>query len=201
MIEVQIKTPSPPNCQMSWIKKVIDSAIVKVENISAFDENLRSLIDVKAKEVEKAIKSLPPACTAILLSRDEAKVLVRNHSCDVAINILKAGCLITSADVRDEYVLWNLICDEDSFVKLVRRLEESGVDFEITYKGNINEKDRVTYREEEILRIALKEGYFDYPKKIKLEELAEMLSIAPSTLSEILRRGQKKVLEKYFGNY
>ncbi|WP_081423301.1 helix-turn-helix domain-containing protein [Archaeoglobus fulgidus] len=57
----------------------------------------------------------------------------------------------------------------------------------------------MTYREEEILKIALEKGYFDFPKRVKLEQLAEFFGIAPSTLSEILRRGQKKVLEKYFG--
>nr|WP_244372844.1 helix-turn-helix domain-containing protein [Archaeoglobus fulgidus] len=47
--------------------------------------------------------------------------------------------------------------------------------------------------------MALEKGYFDFPKRVKLEQLAEFFGIAPSTLSEILRRGQKKVLEKYFG--
>ncbi|MEM2070066.1 MAG: helix-turn-helix domain-containing protein [Archaeoglobaceae archaeon] len=54
----------------------------------------------------------------------------------------------------------------------------------------------MTFKEEEILKIALEKGFFEYPRKIKLEELAKQLEIAPSTLSEILRRAQKKMLKR-----
>ncbi|MDK2876499.1 MAG: hypothetical protein PWQ22_909, partial [Archaeoglobaceae archaeon] len=59
-------------------------------------------------------------------------------------------------------------------------------------------KSEITFREEEVLRFALEKGYFDFPKKIRLEEIAEHFGIAGSTVSEILRRAQKKILEKYF---
>ncbi|MEM0022686.1 MAG: helix-turn-helix domain-containing protein, partial [Archaeoglobaceae archaeon] len=72
------------------------------------------------------------------------------------------------------------------------------VDFELVYKGRPEDKESMTFREEEILRTALEKGFFDYPKRIKLEELAKIFNISPSTLSEILRRAQKKVLERYF---
>jgi len=81
---------------------------------------------------------------------------------------------------------------------MIKILEKEGVDFEIVYKGRVNDKSNVTYREEEILKIALEKGYFDFPRKIKLEELAKHFGVAPSTLSEILRRGLKKILEMYF---
>lgn len=40
--------------------------------------------------------------------------------------------------------------------------------------------------------MTLERGYFDFPKKIKLKEIAEELGIAPSTLSEIFRRVPKE---------
>ncbi len=200
MIEVQIKTSPPPDCQLSFVRKVLDEAIIKVEKISSFNDELRSVIDLKAKNVERIIEKLPESCSFACLSKEEAKILFRGHTCHVALIILKSGCLISSASLEKDSVTWNIVCDEESFVELSRSLEKEGIDFEIIYKGKLGEKDRVTLREEEILKIALEKGYFDFPKKIKLEELASMLNIAPSTLSEILRRGQKKVLEKYFGS-
>ncbi|ADC64247.1 Bacterio-opsin activator HTH domain protein [Ferroglobus placidus DSM 10642] len=198
MIEVQIKTPAPPDCQLSIVRRVLDEAIVKVEKVSTFNEELRSLIDLKARNVEKILSELPATCVFSPVAKDEVKILFKGHTCHVALTILKSGCLISSAVLEKDNVTWNIICDEDSFIKLSRELEKEGVEFEIVYKGRFGEKDKVTLREEEILKIALEKGYFDFPKKIKLEELASQLNIAPSTLSEILRRGQKKVLEKYF---
>jgi predicted DNA binding protein len=199
MIEVQIKTTLPPYCLMSALRKVLESAVIKIENISRLNgKAITSIVDLKAKEVRKAMEELPPVCEAYVVSSSEAKVFVREHTCVTALKILESGCLITSADIVENGVIWNLICSEDSFVNLVRTLENEGIDFDLLYKGKPGTRSAVTYREEEILRIALEKGYFDYPKKIKLEELSEIFGIAPSTLSEILRRGQKKILERYF---
>ena len=49
----------------------------------------------------------------------------------------------------------------------------------------------------DILTIAFEQGYFDSPKKLGLSELASMAGIKTSTLTEILRRGQKKILGEY----
>lgn len=47
-------------------------------------------------------------------------------------------------------------------------------------------------------QIALEKGYFEFPKKITLRQLAKVLDISPGTLTEILRRGQKRVLQEHF---
>ena len=48
------------------------------------------------------------------------------------------------------------------------------------------------------LQIAFERGYFDYPKRISLRDLAAMFDISISTLSEMLRKGQRKIMEEYF---
>ncbi|MEE9173978.1 MAG: helix-turn-helix domain-containing protein, partial [Thermoplasmata archaeon] len=39
---------------------------------------------------------------------------------------------------------------------------------------------------------------FEFPKEISLSELAKKLGVAKSTASEILRKGEAKVLHSYF---
>jgi predicted DNA binding protein len=41
-------------------------------------------------------------------------------------------------------------------------------------------------------------GFFDYPRKINMEELSRKLGISPSTLSEMIRRGIRKLLMYHF---
>jgi len=43
----------------------------------------------------------------------------------------------------------------------------------------------------------LKTAFFDYPKKINLERLSEIMGVKPSTLDEILRRGLRELVEEY----
>ena len=196
MLEVQIKTTLPDNCALGTLSEIMKNSIVKIEGLAKIDSNIKGLLRVKAEKVEEVMSNLPAYCEGITLSTKEAKVLIKEHTCLVALPILESGCVITNIDINGKELIWGIVCDDFAFSNLLRNLEN--VDFEIIYKGKPNDKDSITYREEEILKIALEKGYFDFPKKVKLEELAKFFDIAPSTLSEILRRGQKKVLEKYF---
>ncbi|WP_456328550.1 helix-turn-helix domain-containing protein [Archaeoglobus sp.] len=45
--------------------------------------------------------------------------------------------------------------------------------------------------------IAFNHGYFENPKKIKLEEIAEIIGVSKATASDLLRRAVKKVIKKY----
>ncbi len=202
MLRLQIKTELPENCALGAIMEIAKEAVLEVEGFAKIEDRIKNLVSFKAKKVRDVVTNLPSFCESVAVSRVEAKVLIKEHTCLVAYPILESGCIISKVEVEGRNILWDVICDDDSFVRLVRELESYDVDFEITYKGSyaVDGGSEITYREEEVLKIALEKGYFDFPKRIKLEELASYFNIAPSTLSEILRRGQKKILEKYFRN-
>ena len=65
-------------------------------------------------------------------------------------------------------------------------------------RGKIDDKETLTDRQDKITHVAFERGYFDYPKRISLRELARMFEVSPSTLSEILRKGQRKIVLDYF---
>jgi predicted DNA binding protein len=54
----------------------------------------------------------------------------------------------------------------------------------------------LTDRQDEALRIAYEVGYFDVPRSASLEDVAEKLGIAPSSVSERLRRAQTQLIEE-----
>jgi predicted DNA binding protein len=56
----------------------------------------------------------------------------------------------------------------------------------------------LTERQRSVLRIAMEHGYFEEDDRTSLTELAERLNMAPSSLSEILRRSMKKAVMFYF---
>lgn len=63
------------------------------------------------------------------------------------------------------------------------------------FRGAVD--DRLTQRQDEVLTTAFKAGYFNWPRKSTAEEVAEMLDLAPSTLHEHLREGQRILVETY----
>ena len=52
--------------------------------------------------------------------------------------------------------------------------------------------EELTERQREILTAAMNHGYFDESSRISLTELAEVLDLSPSSLSEIMRRSLRK---------
>ena len=61
--------------------------------------------------------------------------------------------------------------------------------------GPIDHEVALTARQEEILGAALAEGYFEFPRRISLTNLSELVGIRPSTFSEILRGAERRILE------
>jgi len=55
----------------------------------------------------------------------------------------------------------------------------------------------LTPREQEVLYYAYFRGYYDAPRRVSLEELSRELGIAKSTLNEILRSAERKIVTAY----
>jgi len=79
---------------------------------------------------------------------------------------------------------------------LARELKRCGC--QILLSHSIDEMDYLlTQRQEYALVYAYLKGYYNYPRKVSLKELAEELGMAVSTLAELLRRAEAKVIEAF----
>jgi len=56
----------------------------------------------------------------------------------------------------------------------------------------------LTQRQDELLMFAYSNGYFEYPKRIRIGEISRTFDVSPSTVSEILRAGQRRIFKEYF---
>lgn len=123
---------------------------------------------------------------------------VSSRRCTVCKAVAKSSCFLASVGISSkEGARWTVLGSGDSFSGLLKALESEGVPFEVKEKKTLEDADLLTSRQEQILSIAYEMGYFDFPKKKGLKELADETGIKTSTLAEILRRGQKKVLGEY----
>lgn len=57
----------------------------------------------------------------------------------------------------------------------------------------------LTPRQQQVLRAAVEMGYFENPKRVRLEDLGELLGQDKSTVCETLRRAEKRVFETLLG--
>tara|TARA_Y100000310_G_C20655342_1_gene801697 strand:+ start:1216 stop:1875 length:660 start_codon:yes stop_codon:yes gene_type:complete len=53
---------------------------------------------------------------------------------------------------------------------------------------------KLSIRQKESIELAVKEGYYEFPRKINLEELGKISKVARQTFQENLRRAEKKLV-------
>lgn len=136
-----------------------------------------------------------------IVKADRRRVIgsLKTHKCTACKTFAEANCFITSATSKPDGKLEWAVLGSDTMVKsLMQGLEKQQVTGEVLRISKLKGEEELTARQEEILQIALEKGYFEFPKKITLRQLAKVLDVSPATLTEILRRGQKRVLEEHF---
>jgi predicted DNA binding protein len=106
--------------------------------------------------------------------------------------------LVSAKSTPEGLVEWKVLRSGGGLKKLLDSLEKGDGEAEIRSIIDLKDENALTERQEEILQIALEKGYFDYPKKMDIAEFAKLLGISKPTLSEIFRRGQKKILAEHF---
>jgi len=78
----------------------------------------------------------------------------------------------------------------------------SGLKPKILEVGKFRPKGKtLTEKQERVLWLALKMGFFEFSRKITMAELSRRLGLGLSTLSEITRRGIRRLLEDHFETY
>lgn len=120
--------------------------------------------------------------------------------CEICRILTDSGVFLISAQSKDGgKVEWTLIVSEKEVLKdIFDHLKKKSVDAELIKLTKIDDRESLTERQDKITQVAFERGYFDYPKRISLRELARMFDVSPSTLSEILRKGQRKIVLDYF---
>jgi len=112
--------------------------------------------------------------------------------------VVQCGVLIDfPVHVREGYAYWRLISSRNRIDKLFSLFEEKGIHFDLLRIGKApydleNDNNKLTLEESTLLDKAIQRGFFEIPRNISLEELANQLGKSKSALSVMLRKIIKK---------
>jgi predicted DNA binding protein len=90
-----------------------------------------------------------------------------------------------------------LIRDSEQLKTLLGKLDDQDIKASIGGLSEARHEDRLTPRQSEILAKAISLGYFEFPRRFSLTDLSKQVGIKPSTLSQVLRAAEEKVMAKY----
>lgn len=167
----------------------------------------KSLIEIRAKEdrmsdVMSDFKSSHGFSEVDMAKTGKDRMLatVSTTKCNICSTMAGSGCFLIQATSKGGNLHWKVLANNNDQIKtLVDRMKANGMEARIQSIKDVSSREELTKRQEEILKIAFEKGYFDYPKRTSIRELASLFGISISTLSEILRSGQKKIMAGYFG--
>jgi predicted DNA binding protein len=83
---------------------------------------------------------------------------------------------------------WRFIAGKTGDVgEMVERLAAGGIQARIQDITPLDKNVSLTQEEKGMIAVAIEKGYFDFPRKITLEDLSQLVGVEPARLSKLLR--------------
>jgi predicted DNA binding protein len=189
------------NRQCRMLKKFASHGLthLKVVDIrSSSTGAVKHLIELDHEQVSKI-----PGDVKMAPQRGKSKPAMwfESEGCEVCNTILVHDAfLVSGKSVEEHAIMYSFMVPTfKAYTSIIQALEKAGHKVTVLKMGKFEPRTAVlTEKQERIFWLALKGGFFDYPRKVGLRELGEKLGVQPSTLSEIMRRGTRRLLEHYF---
>ncbi|MEE9267792.1 MAG: helix-turn-helix domain-containing protein [Thermoplasmata archaeon] len=205
MIEAVLRVHLP----CSWVTRLMTEHGATVNVVEQKDLEggvLQSLVEIELGEADPAevIASLEGSPDVLRVEAEvppKGRILatVQVKDCQACHSLAESECFLTDATAMgDGGLVWHIIAPERSTVEDLMKSLDGGPRVELLSIRSAKTKGMLTDRQEKVISLAYSLGYFEFPKKINLTSMAKKLGVAKSTLSEILRTGEAKVLHAYF---
>ncbi|MHA1985401.1 MAG: helix-turn-helix domain-containing protein [Promethearchaeota archaeon] len=204
LTRMKLKVP-----EEKWISDIFEDypdAQIDILNFFPYDfeGNIgNAILKVKHYKIDQIIEYLTnhPSISAlnILNKREnEAKINLKTNNPYLLFYVIKCGGIVEfPIKIIDKYIIWTIISTREQLNDILIRYEKMGINYSILQIVNppldfIDNANELTFEESKILDTAIKSGFFEVPRKISLEELANHLGKSKSWTSELLRKIIKK---------
>lgn len=195
IIEVENK-----NCRV--LKKCSSFGLnnLKVTDIRALKNSIRHLVEIGGNQTKKIPKDITQRIVKGK-NKNTYSFWFDSKGCEVCETILSHAAFLISGKSSEKYIIrYNFIVPTfKAFNDIISSLKKRGYKIRILKKGTFEPKPGIlTEKQEKIFWLLFKGGFFEYPRKVNLQELSNKIGTSPSSLSEMIRRGTRRLLEEYF---
>ncbi|MGV9173825.1 MAG: helix-turn-helix domain-containing protein [Promethearchaeia archaeon] len=158
---------------------------VQGSNISSFLDNLKKMkkplnFQILFKEIDMVILNVKVKDPWILTALVETELFV------------EYPILVKEGHLYIETISERTIIDD-----FLKNLEVKGIDFTLKSVGYYRRNPILTKKQQELVKLAYKEGFYQIPRNISMKDIADQLNISRSAVSEMLRRINRSLVENY----
>jgi len=125
-------------------------------------------------------------------------VWAETTSCSSCHFFASHGVIISGTkSINRNHLLYRVMLSSRFQLKeIMEEMEKLGLN-PVLIESHDNVNADLTDREKEIIELAYKRGYYDTDRKISMKDLANELQVSASSLSDVLRRGTRKIIKSF----
>jgi predicted DNA binding protein len=165
------------------------------------DQSVQNWVEILAEDdkidlIKNDISGQVISSEIIRVKHGKAFGVVVTSRCAVADALKDLTCTITSQVVqRDGSIKLEVLASGRTTLKhVINRFLSSGAEVSVLRLTSNVDDEKLTGRQQQIVRKALEMGYYEYPRRIRQKELASACGVASSTLAELLRRAERNII-------
>lgn len=164
------------------LKIEVDETLHLVEKDTFTDEDMK-IINSLSKKVAKT---------------GPGKLWIYGKSCSACRALaLSEAVMVSSKSVDSRKILFRILVENRvSLKKLMKQLEADQLNPKIVEEPD-EQRNEMSERELSVLKMCYDLGYFENDRASSLTEIAKVLGVSTSSLSETLRRAVKKTVRDY----
>ncbi len=189
-----------PNLWENALVKEFPETLFIIQNAYLWGDNTFSgflkINNGNVLDVQNFLRKYPDINLEVF--HEETDLCSYSHSNSSLANVLKVvNCVLSwPIQLRGDSKRIKIILREREVDQLINRIEKKKIKILNFSKVKIDFKleETLTPKQKEILKPSLKLGYYEFPKRINLNSLAEKLNISPSTLCVHLQKIESRIL-------
>ncbi|MDW5561915.1 MAG: helix-turn-helix domain-containing protein [Methanomassiliicoccus sp.] len=208
-MEAVVSLAMPDN----WITDVVEMypSVIRVIDTKDMKEGVRDLVQIDVENEEdlpkviEQVRNNPNIFNVDISAIDKGRALAAfsTNQCVACRLLAGSECFLTgSTTTKEGRLKWTMLVTQKKVLQeLIDNLTKIHAQPKLVKITELTDSDELTKRQEQVTRMAFERGYFDFPRRIGLKELATMFDVSTSTLSEILRKGQRRIMMRYFSEH
>lgn len=204
MISATFEIQLPPDIWITQLSRAFPGATFRLLSGYRVEDSALELgetITDHPNDVAAEMVDHPSIAAYELLESDDRRMLAKYETTDTALYDfveLSAQTIEFPITVQNGWYEFDLTGTREELDRFQEVLEGSPLSYELRSLVGAQETDELlTDRQREVIETAIREGYFEIPRECTLSELADSLEIDKSTASNILRRGEARIIKSF----
>ncbi len=170
------------------------------------------ILEGKEENKEEFVKALKREKTIIKMEREGNLVFTLNEK---PIGKQYYEPLFDKAYIQNKpiivspegYEVWELIAwNKEMLIEFLKKVPKHIFDVKLQYIKKIKLKEvylpkvapELTPKQKQALMLAIKHGFYSYPRKIEIQDLSQLIKISRQTYQEHLHKAEKRILDLFF---